>query len=141
MLSFAFTLFCCYDQESLVLRLSHCRVVHFCTRYPVETMAGPLESTHLAGCSPATDRESAFVYTYWWTWRESNPRPRHFSVYFIQPYISTLTPEAPLLFRETGLSKYAHTRKVVLIYGAPNRIRTGHLPLTRRLLYQMSYRG
>ena len=53
-LSFAFTLFCFYDQVSvflryersdytlpLILRLSHCRVVHFFTLCPVETMTGP----------------------------------------------------------------------------------------------------
>ncbi len=29
-------------------------------------------------------------YTFWWTRRESNPRPRHFSFCFIQPYYNTL---------------------------------------------------
>jgi hypothetical protein len=35
-------MFCFYDRETPILRLSHCRIVHFSTHYPVETWSGPL---------------------------------------------------------------------------------------------------
>ena len=106
-------LFCCYGQVSPTLRLSHCRVVHSNTLCPVEAMAGPskihcktslaLRITFLKLSSLVLYQRSSssfrcfcsnsmysllnfFIICFWWTWRDSNPRPRHFSFYFIQPY-------------------------------------------------------
>lgn len=38
-------LFCCYDQETPVLRLSHCRVVHLFTCSLIESQVSPIKST------------------------------------------------------------------------------------------------
>jgi len=38
---------------------------------PVETMAGPLWRILFAAFQPMSTQ-----YSLWWTWRESNPRPR-----------------------------------------------------------------
>lgn len=99
--------------NSPTLRLSHCRVVCVNTLYPVETRTGPSKrisgykqcpviqhpsaaESHPLTCRVPPSSIEIFMHCtfhlnpFWWTRRESNPRPRYVSVCFIQPYINTL---------------------------------------------------
>ena len=59
---------------------------------------------------------------------------RRYSALTGKPYIApTRNPESTKAIPNNDLS--------ICFYGAGTRDRTGHLPLTRRLLYQMSYAG
>ena len=136
-------LFCCYGWESPTLRLSHCRVVHSNTLCPVETMAGPskihcktslaLRITCLSPSSLVLYQRSSrsfrcfcsnsmysllsfFIIYFWWTWRDSNPRPRHFSLCFVQPYFGT-PPGTRTLTNGFGDHCAAnYTRGILIIY-------------------------
>jgi len=81
--------FCVYGRVSPALRVLLSRAVHSVTCCPVETMAGPSKAYCKITCENIeTPGWSVFrIHTaicLWWTWRESNPRPEHFSLCFIQ---------------------------------------------------------
>ncbi len=125
-------LFCFCDRESPILRLLLYLVVHLLTCNPVETMAGPSKVYYTLIYSPGVSlsiglhgslgqgkryepdpsSQSFDIINFWWTWRESNPRPEFFSFCFIQPYFSILpmlgAPSYPWKVCAAGYSTYIY---------------------------------
>ena len=65
----------------------------FILSHPVETMAGPSEENSnpftvaaIAGC--AVDASTQIFF--WWTWRESNPRPECLTLRLVQQFFNYL---------------------------------------------------
>ena len=71
-----------------------CRVVHAVTCCPIETWSAPSEAYYgeidlqCRGLGLPFLIFLQILICLWWSWRESNPRLEHFSLYFIQQFFT-----------------------------------------------------